>query len=140
MTAIVDILDTKIWTTTRLVLVVGVAIFSFGCDAITGCKNTELSRIKSPDGKVEAVIVARDCGATSGASKTIYLVPAGAKTASENAMFTCDHEEDLDFKWDGSKSGLIEYSKARIFTFRNFWSTKELENFGYEVQLVERKK
>jgi hypothetical protein len=42
----------------------------------------EISRIPSPDGKIEAVIFERDCGATTGFSTQISILHKGASIRS----------------------------------------------------------
>lgn len=50
-----------------------------GCNR---CGNNEISRIPAPDGKIEAVIFERDCGATTDLSTQISILPKGASIHS----------------------------------------------------------
>jgi hypothetical protein len=50
-----------------------------GCDL---CGNEEAFRVPSPDGKIEAVVFERDCGATTDFSTQISILPKGASVQS----------------------------------------------------------
>lgn len=42
------------------------------------CGNTEISRVASPDGRHDAVLFERNCGATTGFATHLSLIPSGA--------------------------------------------------------------
>jgi hypothetical protein len=64
-----DFVRLKMWT---IAILVGI---NAGCDL---CGNQEISRLPSPDGKLEAVIFGRDCGATTDFTTQISIVAKGA--------------------------------------------------------------
>lgn len=69
--------------------------------AACSCEDTEIQRIKSPDGKVEAVLVQGNCGATTSYSEELYIVPAGGKLPAEAKLsqFVADHADGLEIGW-----------------------------------------
>jgi hypothetical protein len=98
----------------------------------------EKSRLKSADGKVEAVVVESFYGATSTTSSHIVIVPAGSKITNldvELAVFSCDHDANLQVKWRANKELLISYDHARIFNYSNFWSREKVEQWNYVVEI-----
>jgi len=101
------------------------------------CEDTEIQRVKSPDGKVEAVNVQSNCGATTAYSEQVYIVPMGGKFPTEGkfAQFIADHTDGLEIVWREQKVLEVRYNKARIFKFSNFWESKDVENFEYVVEI-----
>jgi len=104
---------------------------------LAGCaSHRDVSRVASPDGKVEAVLDEVNGGATTSYSYALYLVPKGAtKFPSKDMVFVADHIEDLHLEWAESKLLHIKYREARIFQFSNFWQNKEVDSFQYVVEL-----
>jgi hypothetical protein len=97
----------------------------------------EISRIKSPDSLVEAVIVEGDAGATTSTVTYIYLVPAGKAVdtaTTEKSLFAADHLKNFKVEWKESKLLEIHYNEAEIFNFRNFWQSRDIQDFHYVVE------
>lgn len=101
------------------------------------CEDTEIQRVKSPDGKVEAVHVRGNCGATTAYSEQIYIVTTGGKLPAEKefSKFVADHADGLEMAWREQKVLEVRYNKARIFKFSNFWGSNDVENFEYVVEI-----
>ena len=122
----------------RMPVVLLLVAVSAGCgDSL--CQDYEHSRITSPDMVVDALVVTRDCGATSDTAYRIYVVRAG-DTYGGNPLFNADRVDGLDISWIAPKRLMISYRQARIFNFSNFWHSKEVENFKYVVSVVEVEK
>jgi len=111
-----------------------------------GCDNTlagkwqykEMSRIKSPDSRVDAVLVEGDAGATTSVLSKIYLVPARSKLQIEeraDSVFAADHIKGLKIIWKQPKLLSIQYDEARILQFKNFWQNAEVQDFRYVVEV-----
>jgi hypothetical protein len=81
---------------------------------------SEIQRFRSPDGKLEAVLVERQTGATVSTPTELYLVNVGQRIG-ENPVFVADKTNGLILKWTSPSTITIWYSKARIFRFTNFW-------------------
>lgn len=112
-----------------------VFLFLSGCGKNDLCVGDEVSRVSSPDNRVDAVLTRGNCGATTSYSYRVYLVNVG-KTPNENDMvFLSDNAESISVTWQTSKKLLIYYGEARIFKFRNFWSSTEIENSKYVVSI-----
>jgi hypothetical protein len=108
-----------------------------GCFKMT-VEEKEVQRIGSRDGRVEAVLITRDAGATTSAASHLFIVPKGGKVGKDDkAVFIADNVEGLRIQWAGDRHLTVEYQKARIFGFTNFWSSQRLDNFKYEVRITE---
>jgi len=88
-------------------------------------KYKEISRTKSPDGLVEAVVISGSAGATTSTAISLHLIPTGESvdiTKEADMPFVADHIKGLKIVW--KPSGLlldIEFDEARIIKFSNFW-------------------
>lgn len=51
------------------------------------CGNKVLASVPSPDGSVRAVVFQRDCGATTGFSTQVYILPRNARFLERPAFF-----------------------------------------------------
>ena len=116
-------------------------LFVHGCSP---CSYEETVRIKSPDGKVEALHVGGNCGATTSFSENVFIVPIGDKTPKPKGdyqTFIADHVDGLNLVWREPKVLEIHYNEARIFKFTNFWQSKKVDDFSYviEIRLVPSK-
>ena len=114
-----------------LVLVLFVAACSMDAD--------EMWRVTSPDLRVDAVFVRiGGGGATVGFSYKLFIVPRGAKPGKSGENLSADKIGRVSAIWSQPRKLEIRYDRARIFSFANFWSSKEIDNFTYvvEVQLV----
>lgn len=102
------------------------------------CSQEESSRITSSDGRIDAVMVKTNCGATTGYSYNIFIVPKGKQPSDNDSVFSSDKTEDLNISWASSSELLITYREARIFQFTNFWQSEDIDNFNYVVSIVEQ--
>ena len=119
-----------------LVAIAFVAVF-LKCGLSSPCNQTEANRLKSPDGKVEAVQVKSDCGATTSESISVFVVGSGKETEESDLVLSADHTESFSLLWRESKFLEIKYKQARIFQFTNFWQSKDIDNFSYVVEVRE---
>jgi len=99
-----------------------------GCGSADLCANTELRRLSSPDGRLDAVLFERNCGATTGFSSQVSVLPARAvlNPLFGNALVVDDNEgaapvadwggPDVEMRWDGVRTlRLRHHSAARVF-------------------------
>jgi hypothetical protein len=102
------------------------AILLAGCG--DGCRNDIVSRIASPDRGHSAVLFQRDCGATTGFSTQISVLPAGGEPADGGNVFRADSGRDAairigswqgpwaEMRWLSPRHLLIRYAAgARVF-------------------------
>lgn len=95
------------------------------CD--DACTDEVITRLASPNGKREAVMFQRDCGATSGYSTQISILDAGQAPVGGGNTFRADDDHGAakvgdwggswaEIKWLASDRLLIRYAdKSRIF-------------------------
>lgn len=112
-----------------------------GCEKLSNvlCEKKELLRVTSPDKKVEAVLVRTDCGgATTNYGYRLSIVPLGKKPAWSDTVFLAEKLEGERIRWIAPKVLEIRYKKARISNFRNFWYSKDVDNYAYVVEVYEK--
>jgi hypothetical protein len=109
------------------------------CSKLDPCVEKEVSRLKSPDQKVEAIILERDCGATTSMVSKVFIVKTG-EVIEKDPVFEADKIDGLEVHWKDSQQLRVEYLNARIYNYRNFWLSKKLDNFEYEVSVLEKSK
>lgn len=131
----------SIWSFVSLLTALLGVCLTTGCDYTLAGKwqYKEVSRVKSPDSQVEAVLVEGNAGATTSVVSKIYLVPAGAKLQvderADSDLFAADHIKGLKILWKKPKLLQVQYDEARILRFKNFWYSAEVQNFRYVVEV-----
>lgn len=103
------------------------------------CSTDEIIRQSSPDKLVDVIATRKNCGATTSYVTEIFITPIEKKEL-QNPIFLADKVENISILWKSDRQLLIYYSHARIFNFQNFWNSKEVKNFDYIVDIVERKR
>ncbi len=104
----------------------------------------ENERFPSPDGRVDAVLMGYDAGATTSYSNSLYLVPSGFKITKWDVkirdkyipVFVADHIEGLEIQWIKAMLLEIRYNKARINKFCNQYMPLPNE-YNYVVDVRE---
>lgn len=111
---------------------------------MTGCTDDSdlcsLDQVKSEvsrDGKINAVVMIKDCGATTSAAYYIFLSAVDDYFDKENPVFLADRVEDLSITWIKNYELLITYSSARIFQFKNFYYSAKTGSRGKNVSIFE---
>lgn len=91
------------------------------------CVNTEVSRLTAPNGRFDAVLFQRDCGATTGFSSQIAIVLRGGVLGVANAFYRADDDHGaaragpwggpaVTTHWLAADRLLVRYAeKSRIF-------------------------
>jgi hypothetical protein len=101
------------------------------------CANVIVQILPSPDGELEAVLYERDCGATTGFSTQVSVVPKGDAVGAGNVLVAdCDHGTapgaswggpPAAIEWAGDRRLLVRYhAKSRVFK-----TAKELQVGGW---------
>lgn len=106
------------------------------CLLVAGCgEGREAQRIPSPDGKVEAVILTHDAGATTGIAYHVALVPRGGAPDLDESVLVADKVSALSVSWQDATHLSVHVGQARIFHFTNFWQSREVDDFAHVVRL-----
>lgn len=91
------------------------------------CANTIVSRVPSPDGRREAVLFQRDCGATTGFSTQISILNGSQQLTGGGNAFSADDNHGAaqaeswggswaDLKWSTPDRLIVRYAaKSRLF-------------------------
>ena len=136
-------------------LLLGFAFFSFAvlaaCDRQStprpGSDVTELSRVTSPNGQLDAVLTQDLYGGAvgGGVESEVYIVRKGAPVKLDTAytILQADPFTKAKLVWKQDHLLQIYYDVAHIERFRNLWGLHELENvgstgerdFGVEIRL-----
>jgi len=103
---------------------------------VTACggKLVERTRVTSPDGIVQAVIVERESDATVPTPMELYLVRTNHSLSGEPVVLG-DRFENLQVTWREPRFLELRYEKARIFRFTNFWQSSDVDQLRYVVEI-----
>ena len=109
-----------------LVLANAMAFIPAGC--ADGCQSDIVSRVESPGGMHSAVLFQRDCGATTGFSTQISVLPAGGESPDGGNVFRADTGHDAavrtgawrgpwaEMRWLSPRHLLVRHAAgARLF-------------------------
>ena len=108
-------------------LVSFLAISQAACFFDPGCENTVLQDIPSPDGRRHAVVFERSCGATTGFSTQVSVVPSAREARGGGNVFSADTDHGkapsgsgggpvVTARWIDRRTLEIAYdSAARVF-------------------------
>ena len=88
------------------------------------CMNEVLDRVISPDKKQAAVVFSRSCGATTGFSYQVSIVPIGEGPKGSGNVLIADqvtsYSDRLKPAWQGNKAISVPIpSKTRVFSKNN---------------------
>ena len=118
-------------------LMVGFAIISaIAAVLVFSCEpgKEQLKRLPSPDGVVDAVLVAKLVNATVATPYLVYIVPSGS-SSFRRPVLVGDDFMDLKLIWKGPRFLVIRFSKGEIFEFTNLWRSASVQNFEYLVEI-----
>ncbi len=102
-----------------LVVLVGGALLliaGWGDGLGGGCGNTVVKTARSPDGQLDVVLFERSCGATTGFSTQISIVPAGDLPDGGGNVFVTDDDSGADDRgeWGGVWADVFWLSDRRL--------------------------
>jgi len=82
------------------------------------CENTVIVKVPSPDGKLEAYVFERGCGATTGESTQVSILLAGENLSNEAGnVCVIDASSKVEVRWAGNKELIVtHYGGAVIIT------------------------
>ena len=106
-------------------VLVALAAFVSSCTDI--CSNEVIASALSPDGRYDAIIFQRDCGATTGFSTQISIVQHGDIPTASGNIFVADDDHGVaaagawggpraEVQWESADRLLVLYARgSRIF-------------------------
>lgn len=89
----------------------------------------------SPDKLVDAVLVEVETSALDATPTKLFLVPSGKDWRDHSPILKGDYFEELKIVWSRPSLLEIHYKKGRIFSFANFWGSKDVGAFRHIVEL-----
>ena len=97
-------------------LVFSILLALFGC--MNGPSHDEVARVRSPDGKVDAVLIESNGGATTSFWYDVYLVSSGRKPSNDSVAYLYGAARNanaygVNLKWQAADTLVIEYLSAR---------------------------
>lgn len=121
-------------------------VFERGCDVLVNklfpfCGNDIVSELPSPDKRFKAVVFQRDCGATTGFSTQISIIPFNEKLGDDsggnifvandnngNAPLSDKGTIQTDAQWkDSSRLRIIYDKRAKVYKnefYEDFWGER----------------
>jgi hypothetical protein len=73
------------------------------------CVNAERSRATSPDGRTDAVVFSRGCGATTAGSIQVAIVERGARATGIGNAFVSEDDLPVDVAWSGPRALTVRH-------------------------------
>lgn len=112
-----------------------VLLLAASCDE-AAFQGEETHRVRSPDGRVDAVVIAGSVDATTPTVHRLHIVPAEQPIDRDAALLlSADHVEGLAISWRRDRFLDLHYSEGRIFAFSNFWQSPDIDDWSYVVEL-----
>lgn len=101
---------------TLAAVVVGLTAMVFETMLGNICGNETLQQSYSPNGLYKAVVFERDCGATTGFSTQVSILPVGEELSDSDAGNTliCSDDfgrQEIKIEWEGSRCLKLFYSE-----------------------------
>jgi hypothetical protein len=102
---------------------------------------SEIARVTSPDGTVDAVMELTECGAPCSSGYAVTIVPKGNAALRDpvQQVFIADDMVNAQIRWQEAHLLVISYDKAFIDDFRNvaypFGRAGDVESWRYEVEI-----
>lgn len=100
---------------------------------------TEIERVRSPDGKVDAVIYLTPTDPLSSDIQSLRLEPVGEKGEWHGIVARATHTQGkkLGLRWASDTLLEVIYHRGHIYDFDNQWWTYRLSPNKKEVHFVE---
>lgn len=90
------------------------------CDGMGSSERVEVSRVASPDGALDAVLVRTNGGATTGFVFEVFLVPGGRDVSEgDSAVLAFDRTDVLSTEWDDEHRLTFILEGGRVLHFRS---------------------
>jgi hypothetical protein len=98
----------------------------------------EIDRVRSPDGKVDAVIYVTPTDPLSSDIQSVRLEPVGEKAEWHSIVARATHTQGkLGLRWRSDTLLEVVYRRGHIYDFNNEWWTYSLSPNKDQVRIVE---
>lgn len=99
----------------RIAMLASFSLLLCGCFADM-CGNDMRQTVPSPSGRLNAVVFSRDCGATTGFSTQVSIIPAGSALPNEAGnTFVISGTADLAIQWQTDSALSIQGAGGTVF-------------------------
>jgi len=114
----IDLSSWKVWIFIFCLGFLYYMVFHF---SVFASVQTEILRLSSPDGKLDAVYVQSGAGAMASGSYLVYIVPKGHQpNKTECAVFWGKNTCDLDLSWEDDRRLLVKFSKSDVKHYQSY--------------------
>lgn len=90
------------------------------------CGNEVLDEVVSPDGRLTAIVFARNCGATTGPNLQVSIVPRGSRPEAAGNVLVMDSAPPYSARWRPAWTGDDQLTLAVPAGARTFTQNPEL--------------
>jgi hypothetical protein len=127
-----------------LVYILGVATpyityFGFGLLGRFWGSDREFSRVTSPDGVLDAVVLQDNPGAFSSFIYYLYLVPKGGEAGTFNgdpAIVNTSEGDALRVNWENPHFLNVDTGNSHVKFFGNLWYSKKVNDYYVQLTLT----
>jgi hypothetical protein len=104
-------------------------------------RTDEVSRVTSPDGIVDAVVIRSHCGAPCSTNYSVFVVPKGREVGrkADQRVFSADDLTGQLLTWKKAHLLEIAYGRALILSFQNvtypFLRAGQTNSYEYRVEM-----
>ena len=99
-------------------------------------------RVKSPDGRLQAVLLRSDPGAMNDFEYFLYVIPVGSELrdypwwlGGDEPVLTGADFDNLKITWSQDRVLDVAYSKAIVYSFSNFWLNRGRDRSKHIVEI-----
>lgn len=98
----------------------------------------QISRLTSPDGVLDAVVVRVDKGALGSNLYYLYIVPRGTgnvESSGEDPMMETSEGDELKVRWEKPHFLAVDIADSHVKSFVNLWYSKKVDDYFVELVL-----
>jgi len=114
------------------------AFWGFGALARLWFPGEEVSRLTSPDGVLDAVVVRHNPGAMSSYLYYLYIVPSGTtnvERSGEHWIVNTSEGDELKVRWEKPHFLTVDIGDSHVKGFANLWYSKRVNDYYVELTL-----
>ena len=132
MKLVINLLSWKFLSFVVVVCIAYYLVFNF---SIFPVAQTEVLRVTSPDGKLDAVYIQSAAGAMASGNYLVFVLPKGSQPdKKDSAVFWAKRTFGLDLSWQDDGGLLIQFSEANIKHFQSYLYPFPKDT-GYKIEI-----